>query len=1619
MHAIHIHPPSPVPLPGRFGWALCLGPLALLALSAASRLEARTLAELASDPESCVPGAAPLPLEVFALAGGDLGAQVTVNDALTRLDVPAALDGLDGANDGRVALRLEGFPAIEVLLPTGAIDLEVSPDLPCPEGESGIAFRLRGFQLALRLNPSLLLGGRGEPATFRAVSLDLEVAYALGDEHPRIQLLERGAGGGAGLGAAGTIDFELEEDFAIEATGVTVKAGATLSFPATLDTRALPRLAMELRGVRLAFGGLLSFLTPILDGTTFSASIRKRGLSGTFALPLEGQRVSLFGDGEPDLTLESFELRLAESSITSGSVTGRLTPPFFHGLSEAGAAARLELALNLQQDGNVRVAFVPEGEIELGVAGVFDLAVKAIDLELHGDRDYRFRIDGDLKLRFLEEIDGSFDAEAVIPVERLTVSRAGQMALDGGWARLPSPQSFDFHGFEVTVRAVGFGSDEETGRKWIGLDAEVGLTEVLPLRGSVHGFRYAWVGGADAALELGGIEIDFRQPGVVSFLGAVSWEEAEERFSGRVRLSIEAIQLGVDARLTVGKLGETRYFFVDLFSEFPAGVPVFTGVSLYGIGGLFASNLVPDIEAFDSPLLWYAEHERCSDPLEACGGPAAPWRVADGALSFGAGALIGSSDNGYAVHAKATLLISIPSILITFNGKANVLKKRGSLSRGDDPIFNAYVTYDAGSFFEMGVGVNYELAPVIKVQGDTEAYFNLADPSDWHVYLGKIGGGEIRARVAELFEAKAYQMIHPARDDVLGVEGSPFTSLPDLAFGGGIGYDADFSAGPLGIALRALIAAWAGVNFDPIHFQGGMDLDGGVELYAFGFSAGFDVGAALKLETPSPFLIDGKLHVKLKLPWPLPDPKATVHLHWGNDRNPAPVSPALKEVSVSAHDGSRAVKPRLAETDELDAGWLGTQEGEPAYAPLVPLDFAPHLVFHRLMNDLTGQDYDGAVAGRCAADTVREGAGAGEAGTRYAYFLTELEVATKDFDPDVCAYRGFVVPPEDLRPRGVWLPQLGEERSWPSRVLKLNDRNPFSHLAACGLALDDAGGGGGGGAAAPRALEAAVPDWIPDLDIAEWLWRRDCAPCGCYPCQPPPPPIPCTAPPCPPPSGGSCEERCRGSGPDGSPCAGAGTCVSCVWLPYTVYRVKVVTVVRDFQDRAPGDDGLYACGAGDPEPIETRTHYAYFHTQGPPLSLAPYVHEVVPADPSVPHFLGYHLAVRFNRHYVRLLYNDPRVDLAGASLCAARPALIARVLDEEGAPVADVSAAIHFGKAAGHVDPTQLENDDILHVPLDGVPLKPGVRYILQLAWKDERLARDLRLEAGAPEGVKLLAPDEVSLFESPFLASRFGGLRALLGGFGEREGAESCGDEGYRGTYFEMRAGDGADWARAAALLAGLEPAAGEPRCLASYARRLRDAHPAVAPTGADLETVRLWAGRVEHLLPAFDGLRGADLIAAEDLTEAQLERVRELWQEERTAFDRLEKLLDLERWREPVPEVVELSVLVDAGGEHKGFLLELPEPLDTSRLAEACAREEGGRCLRAVGNAAGTRLFFFDLDRAELDALAPGPWALRLTFLGFLPLTPWRAPPLLRTDGCAAESATLLFELGRDIFR
>lgn len=1554
--------------------------------------EERTLNRFAAE-VACLPGASPLPLDLFSLAGGALGEDFTV-----RFDrVDGEVESLALLAPAGSRLRLPGIAAVELVWPD-SVDFTVDNDC----GDGAMSFRSDDFTLTVRLKPDPAFfpradGGGGAVEASQAVRLD--VAYTVAEGRPLVTLHP--------AGGAGAAVFALGAPFAIGTTGVVVES-ADLSLRSTGD--AARPFGIGLDNVKLSFPSeILSFLEDELEDRSLNGlfSIEGTGLSGSLRHPPEPRacpRTRLFDEG--DFCFQELDLAFTENALTRATILGRLKPPFFKDLGLTiggcgGGDGDLALEISLHQDGEVRVAIdCPEGDpFRLALDGIFTLTVKGIDFERPAGGGYRFRMDGDLEMAFLTRAGG--DRTLTIPIERLTVSSEGDISLDGGWVRLRRPEKFGFHGFDVAIRGVSFGSAREGGRTrtWIGLDADLSLTDLLPLGGSVKGFRAIWDNGdplGSLKLEMDGIAIDFRQPGVASMKGDIRWAGndgggAEDQvFRGDVRLALEAINLTVDAQLSVGRSGGTKFFFVQLFGEFPTGIPVFPGVSLYGLGGLFASNLKPNLDdpGFATPLLWYAEEAKCPGSTDPCtAGKPAPWRLEDGALNFGAGALLGSADNGYAVHAKAALLVSIPGPLITFNGKANLLKKRGSLSRGADPIFNAYITYDPGNAFEMGVGVNYELAPVLKIKGDAEAFFSLMDPSLWHVYLGQVGGREIQAKVVELFKSKAFLMIHPERDH-LAADGSQFDlcpgiPTPDLAFGAGAGFDEDYSFGPLGVALRALIAAWAGISFDPIHFQGGSDLDGGVELRAFGFSLGIDVAAHLLFQTPKPYVLDGDFRVKLKLPWPFPDPKATVHLRWEKRDSPRPVDPVLKEVQLTARDGSGGMPAIWREDAAIPADF-----GEP-----VPLDFVPNLIFNRPMNDETAPRYFGGDLAEPSPfeDAVRGGCderGPDPSSLRYSYHLTRAEVSVQPAGAVAAFPEGAAAGPQ---PQGVWLPEPRQDEDleavgYPSRVLVLYDPNPFSHLAASGLLIDE-GGGGGGGARGRGGADSKV-------GLAEWMAAH-------LPCLPP------------------CRRPTQGI--DFCDCPGPGTSVGepCTLPPYAVYRIKAATQVRENVDGAVRALGEVA-------------RYAYFQTAGPPLDLAPYIHEILPGIASRPHFQDYHLAVRFNQGYLDALYHSG--DAGGALICSGEPGLRARLLDSSRKALrAESRVASYFADAADHVEPVhdggagkgpaavfaelggRVLPDDVLHIPTDAdaalPPLRPGERHLVQILWQDARLADDARPGISDEER----RAGEKVLFEFPILLSRFRDLRHLFSSFAE-PGMDCDWSRGaYRGSFFDLAADvSDDDWGAAMEVLDGLARFQADHPGLAAYASRLRDAHPAAAPTGAGERTLRIWLDRVQALVQTFDGMAGAELVVG----NAELPLLREGWERERAAFDQLDRILGLERRREPLPEVVELSVL-KRGGEVKGFLLELPEPLDFGRISEISAVQGFDQGLLVVKNPAGSRLLFFSYDLAgrDLRVLPGGKWTIEMSYQGILP--GWLEPALRRTDGFEQEGAAICFDLSTDLFR
>ena len=196
-----------------------------------------------------------------------------------------------------------------------------------------------------------------------------------------------------------------------------------------------------------------------------------------------------------------------------------------------------------------------------------------------------------------------------IELRGLSIDSAGHISLQGGWIDLPSQTAIDFFGFHVALQKLGFGSDT-TGR-WIGFSGDVNLVEGVPLGGSVRGLQINLDTGA---VSFSGVSVDFEIPDVLTFSGEIdhahlvtaggaaaaglpsSFPVPADVFAGGVDVTIEAAgDLEIDAQFIVAQVQGTSCFFLALDAELPVGIPLFPDVALYGLSGMFASNLSPNI----------------------------------------------------------------------------------------------------------------------------------------------------------------------------------------------------------------------------------------------------------------------------------------------------------------------------------------------------------------------------------------------------------------------------------------------------------------------------------------------------------------------------------------------------------------------------------------------------------------------------------------------------------------------------------------------------------------------------------------------------------------------------------------------------------------------------------------------------------------------------------------------------------------------------------------------------------------------------------------------------------------------------------------------------------------
>lgn len=681
------------------------------------------------------------------------------------------------------------------------------------------------------------------------------------------------------------ISTELGSTVQVQHTG----AGLSLSVP--VGNGSQPHITLDGLGVDATNG---------LTGHLHLATNNAQGLSTSL---IDGFSLALTG----------FDLQLQQAGLTSADIKAQLTIPYFSHAD--GTKETIDVDLGIRHDGSLALTLspqqsnpdhmTPDGLLKLayniGQQVTIELDIDALEFDNPSPHVYQLVMGGKLLITTGGLNWPSFDFKG------LRIDNQGHVQLDGGWIDLPASTAIDFYTFNLSLQKLGFGAD--TNGRWIGFNGDIQLVEGVPLGGSVRGLRLNLETGE---LSFASIAVSFEIPDVLSFSGEIDHIAASDVnglkasgvpngvadsmakispsifpaniFMGDVDVVIHpAGDLEVDAKFIVGNFGSTPVFFLALDVELPVGIPIFLDVALYGMEGLFASNLRPDpTQMGETWWDWY------KNPTP--GNPGSAYSATDvmkwlpyphpGALALGAGVTIGTeADDGFTASAGITFILMLPGPVIMFVGKAKILSKRvsnaGDYDSGGAGIsFDALATFDGSAgTFDLDIDAQYKIPIVLDIEAS--AVLHVAPPN-WYFAMGLPPHDKrVRARIFDLFESDSYFVV----------------SDNGLLLGSYVGYNKEWDFGPLSVGLNAYIAMEGAIQWSPLVIAGGLELHGDAHLDAFGIGIGISVDALLEGKAPDPFWVHGEFHVELDTPWPLPNVGASISLTWGGDNDHRPISP--------------------------------------------------------------------------------------------------------------------------------------------------------------------------------------------------------------------------------------------------------------------------------------------------------------------------------------------------------------------------------------------------------------------------------------------------------------------------------------------------------------------------------------------------------------------------------------------------------------------------------------------------------------------------------------------------------------------------------------------------------
>ncbi|CAN5592498.1 hypothetical protein BH23ACT7_BH23ACT7_00620 [soil metagenome] len=466
----------------------------------------------------------------------------------------------------------------------------------------------------------------------------------------------------------------------------------------------------------------------------------------------------------------------------------------------------------------------------------------------------------------------------------------------------------------------------------LGFALDVGVFEVdtLRIRLSLEGERLFEPDATgevfldERAIDLDDLEVTINKlgvsvdvPGVLGGSGVLGIRDEPgggTTVEGALALDFEALPVlrGLEGRMRLFERDDLRALFLALGVDFSPGLALgSTGMAVYGLHGVLGSNMAPSNPV---PLDWLRQPPVGSVTSEQ------KWAPARGSWAFGAGATLATVfDGGFVFNLSGTLLLLIPGPRFVLAAHAQVFSPRPDVGEVQGVLASVLLDLEH-DLVTVGFDLTRRLENLVELHVPAEAFFNLADASDFHLRLGQWLPEEqrISLRVFELFDAWGYVQVegNGLHNGALDLDG--------IAVGAGARIEITWGRKRV-LYLEAFAEAHAGIQLAPLYFEGLVVVGGSLHVGPLSIGAHGELAAKARVTPPRFLVLRGKVCGSIDLWFTSITKCATFELGDGDSPTPPPENPFIEAVAVDRTSGLP----------------IGEVDGE----VIVPLDAVFHLTF--------------------------------------------------------------------------------------------------------------------------------------------------------------------------------------------------------------------------------------------------------------------------------------------------------------------------------------------------------------------------------------------------------------------------------------------------------------------------------------------------------------------------------------------------------------------------------------------------------------------------------------------------------------------------------------------------